>query len=295
MYFHKKTFGEKLFDFLIYLILILVMIITLYPLYYVLVASFSSVSEIAKHGAVMLWPRGFSLEAYKAVFHDKMILIGYRNTLIYVTLGTTVNMTITILTAYALSRKWLMGRGVFMFFVVVTMFFSGGLIPTFLVVKKLGLYNKIWALILPGAMSAWNMIMMRTFFMGIPDSLEESAKVDGANDFQILLRIILPLSKPIIAVMILFYAVGHWNSWFGASIYLQDRNLWPLQLILREILIQGRTADMGSINSTPNSAREIAKNLKYATVIITTAPILLIYPFLQKYFVEGIMIGSIKG
>lgn len=290
---YKKTLGDYIFDSFNYIMLILLMIFTFYPLYYIFVASLSSVSEIAKHGSIMLFPRGFTLEAYTAVFKNKMILIGYRNTLLYVFLGTSLNMLMTILGAYALSRKWLMGKKIFMFMIVVTMFFGGGLIPSFIVVQKLGLYNSFWALIIPGAVSAWNIIMMRTYFLGIPDSMEESARVDGANDFQILFKIILPLSTPIIAVMILFYAVGHWNSWFGASIYLQKRELWPLQLILREILIQGRTADMGAINTSTNQA-QTAKNLKYATVVVSTLPILLVYPFLQKYFVQGIMIGSLK-
>lgn len=205
-------------------------------------------------------------------------------------------MLMTIFGAYTLSRKWLMGRKVFMVIIVITMFFGGGLIPSFLLVKELGLYNTIWALIIPGAVSSWNIILMRTHFLGISDSLEESAKMDGANDFHVLFRIILPVSTPILAVMTLFYAVGHWNSWFAASIYLKDRNLYPLQLVLRSILLSGSLQDMGDtgITTSPN-AREIAKGLKYATVIVATVPILFVYPFVQKYFIKGIMIGSLKG
>jgi putative aldouronate transport system permease protein len=290
---YRKTPGDYIFDTINYSLLFLLMLATIYPLYYILVASLSSPAAIAKHGTLMLFPVDFNFNAYKAVFSNEMILIGYKNTLRYVVIGTSLNMIMTIFAAYALSRKWLMGRRIFMLMIVITMFFGGGLIPSFLIVQKLGLYNKFWALILPGAVGAWNIIMMRTYFMTIPDSLEESARVDGANDFHILFRIILPVSTPIIAVMILFYSVGHWNSWFGAAIYLQNRKLFPLQLILREILIQGRTADMGNITSNANQV-QIAKNLKYATVIVSTVPILFVYPFLQKYFVQGIMIGSIK-
>lgn len=295
MYQYKKTIGERIFDFSNYFLLTLLMLVTMYPLYYILVASLSSTAQIAKHGQMMLYPMGFNLDSYKAVFENPMILIGYRNTIFYVLTGTSLNMIMTLFAAYGLSRKWLMGREVFMFVIIVTMFFGGGLIPSFLVVQKLGMYNTMWALIIPGAVSAWNIVMMRTYFQGIPDSMEESAKVDGANDFQVLFRIIVPLSKPIMAVMVLFYAVGQWNAWFGASIYLRNRNLWPLQLVLREILIQGRTADMGQVAGAPGSQIQIAKNLKYATVMVSTLPILFVYPFLQKYFVKGIMIGSLKG
>ena len=289
---YKKTFGEKVFDTFVYVLLTLLMIATFYPIYYIFVASLSSVSEIAKHGNFMLFPKGFTLETYIAVFQNEMILTGLRNTIFYVILGTASNMILTIIAAYGLSRRWLKGRKIIMFGIVFTMFFSGGLIPSFMIVQNLGLYNTIWALLLPGAMSAWNLIMMRTYFMGLPVSLEESARIDGANDFQILFRVILPTAKPILAVMVLFYAVGHWNSWFPASIYLQNRELYPLQLILREILIQGRVADFGG--NSANVTHQVAKNLKYATIIVSTIPILLVYPFIQKYFVKGVMLGSLK-
>lgn len=289
---YKRTFGEKVFDIVIYILLTLLMLATFYPIYNIFVASISSVSEIAKHGSLMLYPRGFTLETYKAVFQNEQILKGLRNTLLYVILGTAINMLLTTFAAYGLSRKWLKGRRVIMFGIVFTMFFSGGLIPSFMIVQKLGIYNTIWALLLPGAMSAWNLIMMRTYFLGLPASLEESARIDGANDFQILFRVVLPTSKPILAVMVLFYAVGHWNSWFSASIFLQNRELYPLQLILREILIQGRVADFGG--NAANVTHQVAKNLKYATIIVSTIPILIVYPFIQKYFVKGVMLGSLK-
>ena len=293
---HKKTSGDYIFDTMNYFLLIFLMLITVYPIYYILIASMSSPAAIAKHGAMMFWPEDITFKYYKAVFENPMIFIGYRNTIFIVAVGTTINMIMTIFAAYTLSRKWLMGRRLFMVIIVITMFFGGGLIPSFLLVKQLGLYNSIWALIIPGAVSSWNIILMRTYFMGIPDSLEESAKMDGANDFYVLFGIILPVSTPILAVMTLFYSVGHWNSWFAASIYLKDKNLYPLQLVLRSILLSGSLQDMGEtgINTSPN-AREIAKGLKYATVIVSTLPILFVYPFIQKYFIKGIMIGSLKG
>ncbi len=293
---YRRTIGDYLFDSANYFILIVLVLITLYPLYYILVASLSSPAAIAKHGVMMFWPEDVTMKYYKAVFDNPMIAVGYRNTIFLVVVGTAINMLLTIFAAYALSRKWLMGRNIFMFVIVITMFFGGGLIPSYLLVRQLGLFNTIWALIIPGAVSSWNVIMMRTYFIGIPDSLEESARMDGANDFHILFRIILPVSMPIIAVMILFYAVGHWNAWFSASIYLKDKELYPLQLVLRSILINNSLREMGDTGYTSSgSAREITKGLKYATVIASTLPILCIYPFVQKYFIKGIMIGSIKG
>lgn len=289
---YKQTLGDRLFDTFIYIALTILMLSTFYPLYYIFVVSLSSIGEIAKHGSIMLFPRGFTLEAYEAVIANPNILKGFRNSVFYVVAGTAINMVLTTFAAYGLSKRWLKGRRIIMFMIVFTMFFGGGLIPSFLVVQKLGLYNTVWALLLPGAMSAWNMIMMRTYFMGISESLDESARIDGANDFQILFWVYLPVSMPILAVMVLFYAVGHWNSWFAASIYLQNRDLYPLQLILREILIQGRIADFGG--DTTNITQQVAKNLKYATIIVSTIPILVVYPFIQKYFVKGVMLGSLK-
>ncbi|HET7658572.1 MAG TPA: carbohydrate ABC transporter permease [Bacillales bacterium] len=293
MHHHRRSLGDHIFDTVNYVILVVLMILTFYPFYYIFVGSLSDVSQIAKHGALLFFPKGFTLNTYKAVLQDPRILTGFRNTIFYVVVGTSINMILTTFAAYALSRKWLAGRKIIMFFIVVTMFFSGGLIPNFLVVQKLGMFNTVWALLLPGAMSAWNLIVMRTYFLTLPVSLEESARIDGANDFQILLKVILPISKPIIAVMFLFYAVDHWNSWFPASIYLQDKSMYPLQLVLREILIQGRVADFGGLDMG-HVTRAVAKNLKYATIIVSTVPILLVYPFIQKYFVKGVMIGSLK-
>ncbi len=241
----------------------------------------------------MLKPLGFSLEAYKLVFENPMILTGYRNTLFYVTVGTSINLLMTSLSAYVLSRKNVMFKNAMMM-VVFTMFFSGGLIPFYLTVRELGLSDSMWAVILPTAMSTYNMIVMRTAFTAIPDSLEESARIDGANDFTILFRIILPLSLPVVAVMILFYAVGHWNAWFNAMIFLRTRDKYPLQIVLREILIASSTDDM-TTNVDSLDKEPLGETIKYATIIVATLPILMVYPFLQKYFVQGIMIGALKG
>lgn len=221
-----------------------------------------------------------------------MIFLSYQNTVIYVVLGTVINIFMTTLGAYGLSRKNVLLSNAIMFFIVFTMFFSGGLIPMYLLMQNLSLINTRWAMWLPGMIGTTNLIIMRTSFKAIPSSLEESARIDGANDFVILYRVIVPLSKPVIAVMLLYYGVGHWNSWFNAMIYLQDRNLYPLQLILREILIDSTTdvIELGGDDSEP-----IAQTIKYATIMVATVPILCVYPFLQKYFVKGVMIGAIKG
>lgn len=261
-------------------------------MWYVLVSSFSDAYAIAS-GQVKLLPVGFNLNAYKLVFSDQNIWSSYGNTIFYVVVGTIINLIMTTLGAYPLSRRNLHGRNFVMAFIVFTMFFSGGLIPAYLNIRELGLFDTRWALILPGAVNAFNLIVMRTFFQSIPDSLIESAKIDGAHDFKVLWKIVLPLSMPVLAVMTLFYAVGHWNSWFSAMIYLQDRSLFPLQLILREILIQSSAQNMLT-NATQDEVHRISESIKYATIIVATVPILMIYPFLQRYFVKGVMIGALK-
>ncbi|GIP33402.1 carbohydrate ABC transporter permease [Paenibacillus sp. J2TS4] len=288
----KRTWGERLFDSLNTVFLLLCSVVFLYPMWYVLISSFSDAYAIAS-GQVKLFPVGFNLNAYKLVFSDDNIWTSYGNTIFYVVVGTIINLIMTTLGAYPLSRKGLHGKNIIMAFIVFTMFFSGGLIPAYLNIRELGLFDTRWALLLPGAVSAFNLIVMRTFFQSIPDSLIESAKIDGAHDFKVLWKIVLPLSMPVIAVMTLFYAVGHWNSWFGAMIYLQDRSLFPLQLILREILIQSSAQNMlSSVNV--DEANRISESIKYATIIVATVPILVIYPFLQRFFVKGVMIGAIK-
>jgi putative aldouronate transport system permease protein len=243
-------------------------------------------------------PLGFSLKGYELVFKNKDVINGFLNTIFYVVVGTSINLLLTSMSAYVLSRKDLLWGKFIMFMVTFTMFFSGGLIPLFLQVDRLGLYNTRWAIILPGAISVWNLILMRTSFLGIPDSLEESARMDGANDFTVLFRIILPVSKATLAVIALFYAVGQWNSWFNAMIFLRDRSKYPLQLILREILINNDTREMmsGAKGNAQFVRDDAYKSLiQYCTIVVATIPILFVYPFLQKYFVKGVMIGSIKG
>lgn len=288
----KRTVGEIIFDNLNVVLLIVLSFLFLYPMWYVLVSSFSDAYAIAS-GKVRFWPVGFNLNAYKLVFSDKTIWAAYANTVFYVVAGTLINLVFTSFAAYPLSRKNLDGKGFFMAMIVFTMFFSGGLIPAYLNVRDLGLYDTRWALLLPGAISAFNLIVMRTFFQSIPEGLVESGKIDGANDFTVFWRIVLPLSMPVIAVMTLFYAVNHWNSWFAAMIYLQDRELFPLQLILREILIQSSAQNMLT-SATQDEVFRISESIKFATIIVATVPILCIYPFLQKYFVKGVMIGAIK-
>lgn len=290
----KKTTADKVFDCANAIILCLLMVATLYPFVYVVFSSLSNPGELAANTGLLFRPAGFSLEAYKAVLKNPLILSGYRNTIFIVLTGTTMNIIMTSMGAYVLSRKNFFWKSLLTALIIFTMFFGGGLIPSFLLVKGLGLRGSLWALIIPGVISTWNLIIMRTYFSSIPDSLEESAKIDGANDFIILFKIILPLSLPVIAVMVLYYGVAHWNAWFGAMVYLTKRELYPLQLILREILIINNTDDMlMGVDSTER--QYISETLKYATIIVATLPILCIYPFLQRYFVKGVMIGALKG
>ncbi|SUA98569.1 binding-protein-dependent transport system inner membrane protein [Paenibacillus thiaminolyticus] len=290
---NNMSLGERIFEVFNILFLILLCLVTLYPFIYVLFASLSEPAWVVQQRGLIWHPSGLNLEAYRLVFDNPMITSGYLNTLFIVSAGTFLNVFMTALGAYGLSRQNVMWKNPIMFFIVFTMFFSGGLIPSYLLVTGLGMLDSLWALIIPGAVSAFNLIIMRTAFQSIPHSLEESAKLDGANDFTVMIRIILPLSMPVIAVMILFYGVGHWNSWFGAMIYLRDRELYPLQLVLREILITNSTDSMLTSAGTADKM-PIGETIKYATIIVATVPILLLYPFLQKYFVKGVMIGAIK-
>ena len=291
----KMSLGEKIFEIFNMLFMLLLMTITIYPLLYVAFASVSQPDEMIKHTGLLLHPLGFTVGAYKMVFENPMILQSYFNTIVYVITGTAVNIVMTTLAAFVLSRRGFMLKNALMMLIVFTMFFNGGLIPSYLVVRSLGIYNTMLALILPTSISTYNLIIMRTYFNSLPYSMEESAKIDGANALVILLKIILPLSMPIIAVMLLFYGVGHWNSWFSAMIYLRNRELYPLQLILREILISSSTDNMLT-NLSPTTDKEpVSEIVKYATIMVATIPILFVYPFLQKYFVKGVMIGAIKG
>lgn len=271
------------------------MLVTLYPMLYVVMASFSEGIALTSHSGFLFYPVGHvNLEAYKAVFSNPNILLGYGNTLFILVIGVVLQIFMTSIGAYVLSRKSFALKTAIMFFITFTMFFQGGLIPFYLLIKDLGLINNIFSLVLPFLISAYNLIIMRTSFSAIPISLEESAKLDGASHFSIYSKIIMPLSKPVIAVMVLYYGVGIWNGWFWASVFLRDRSLFPLQLILREILISNDISSMTQGSSGADVAA-IAESIKYATIIVATLPVLVVYPFLQKYFAKGVMIGAIKG
>ena len=291
----KESPSRKAFNVFNIIFMLCMIVITLYPLLYVVFASLSDSNELMKHSGLLLKPVGFSWAAYKAVFQNPNILQGYKNTIIVLISSVAVSMFLTCLAAYVLSRKNVLFNGIITFIIMFTMFFSGGMIPTYLLVNNLGLTNTYWALILPTAISTYNMIIMRTGFAAIPESLEESAKIDGANHFTILFKIVIPLAKPTMAVIVLYYAVACWNSWFNAMIYLQKRrDLQPLQLILRGIFIENDTSNMQDGN-VGQDTESIAESIKYAVIVVATLPILAIYPFLQKYFIKGIMIGAVKG
>ncbi|KGA82515.1 sugar ABC transporter permease [Lysinibacillus fusiformis] len=291
----KESKGDRAFTIFNYIFLAIVAVVVLYPLIFVLSASLSN-PEYVISGDLWLWPKEFTVEAYEKVFQNPDIINGFINTLKYTFFGTLLNIVMTICAAYPLSRRNLKGKGFIMAFMVFTMFFSGGLIPTYLLIRDLGMINTFWVMIIPNAVAVWNIIIMRTFFQSIPYELEESAMIDGAGNFRILWSIVLPLSLPVMAVMVLFYAVGHWNSYFQALIYLQDQDKFPLQLILRQILIQGQADDMIQATSESFLAQKLSvEGLKYAVLIVANLPMLMLYPFLQKYFVKGVMIGSLKG
>lgn len=292
----KKSFGGKTFDVLNTLFLILLIVITLYPCYYVLVASVSNPVKIYEGSPLLLWPKDFAIYSYKQVIKDTQIWNGYRNTIFYVTCGTFLSVLLTTTAAFAASRKTLPGKNIIIFLIMFTMYFSGGLIPTYMVVSKLGLLNTPFAMILPQAVSTYNLIITLSYFRGMPESLVEAAKIDGASDFKVYSRIMVPLAKPIIAVISLYYAVAIWNNYFSALIYINDRNLYPLQLVLREILVQNdTTSSQGALNVSSIDSAAYAANIKYAIIVVSTVPILCLYPFIQKYFVKGVMIGAVKG
>ncbi len=297
---HKRKIRQSPedvgFSIVTYLLATLALLITLYPLLYAVSASFSDPMQVIK-GNVILFPKGFTLTAYRAVARNTSMLIGYRNTLFYTLIGTTINLVMTIAVAYPLSKKDFRGRSLLTVLFTITMFFSGGMVPNFLLIKQLGLYNSIAALILPGAVSAWNLVIMRTYFQNsIPEEICESAYIDGCSNIGTLLRIVLPLAMPIIAVMILFYGVDHWNSYFNALLYLKDRGKYPLSLVLREVLLQGFGQEkMGAEIVDTVGDLLLYETLKYAVIIVSSLPMLLLYPLLQRYFVKGVMVGSIKG
>lgn len=297
----KETKRDKVFLICNYIYVFIAFLIVFYPLVYMISASISNPKFVAS-GEMWLLPKGITFDGYKRVFENSSIWVGYGNTILYTVVGTVINLVVTLPAAYALSRKDFVGRNFFMGMFMVTMFFSGGLVPSYLLVKQLGMINTIWAIVIPSAASIWNIIVSRTFFQSsIPKELQEAAQIDGCTNVRLFIKIILPLSMPIIAVMALFYGVGNWNSYFSALIYLNDSFKYPLQLVLRQILVlqemsaQGGGAIDASTAAAMNSKAEIAALVKYAVIIVATLPVIVIYPFLQRYFVQGVMIGSVKG
>lgn len=290
---------DKIFDVVNLIFLTMGLIIVLYPLIFIISASISD-PLIVSSGQMWLFPKNITFEGYQRVFRDSMIWVGYKNTIIYTLLGTLISVSLTLSAAYPLSRKDFYGRSIFVAFFTFTMFFSGGLIPTYMLIRNLKMINTLWVMIIPGAVGVWNLVIVRTYYnTTIPEELQEAALIDGCSNLKIFIKIILPLSKPIIAVMALFYGVGQWNSYFGALIYLNSKEMFPLQLVLRDILIVNQFSNemMKTAEMVEEIARraEIASIIKYALIIVSTLPIILVYPFLQKYFVKGIMIGALKG
>ena len=291
----RRSTGDMVFDIVNYTLLVLVLIIVIYPLWFVVIASFSD-SRAVLDGEVWLWPNDFQLDAYVRVFKDSRIMRGYANTIFYPLAGTALNIVGTVVAAYPLSRKDFVGRNVIMMLLAFTMYFSGGLIPTYLIYKQLRIVNTVWVMILPGMVSVYNLIIVRTFFQGIPFELQEAAFIDGANNFAILRKVIVPLSKPVLAVMVIFYGVGHWNEFFNALVFLSKKELAPLQLVMRDILITASSSiSEGTGGAAIADKARLAESLKYSVIIVSSLPVLLLYPFLQKYFVKGVMLGAIKG
>lgn len=290
-----RTWHERLADAIIILIMTALMIVTVYPLLYTVFASFSDARRLLNHMGPLWQPiRPYTLQGYKLTLGNASIGLGFQNTLWYVLVGTFLSLTATGLGAFVLSRKTFLPRKLCMKLITFTMFVNGGIIPLFIIVRGLGIYNTRWAFFLPWLISSFNMIIMRTFFEGIPDSMEESALLDGANDLQILFHIYLPLSTAVLAVITMYYGVGYWNSYYPSLMFHTNRQLYPLQMFLREVLIANSKSQAGDITAMAEEAyyREL---VKYCTVVVTTVPILIVYPFLQRYFVKGVMIGAIKG
>lgn len=292
----RQSRTDRVFDGFNILFMCIIVLVMLYPLIYVLSASFSDPMDVLS-GRVFLLPKNFNLRAYEKVFNNASLLQGYWNTICYTVVGTCINLVMTIAGAYPLSRKDLYGRNVIMIVIVFTMYFSGGMIPTYLIIKQLNLIDKFWVMVLPNAIVTTNLIVMRTFFRtSIPDALFEAAEIDGASSMRTLFKLVLPLSLPIIAVQVLFYAVGHWNAYFNALIYLTSRSKYPLQMVLREIIMQNQVSSLldMSVESVTDTAL-LAESIKYAAIVIASAPVLALYPVIQKYFTKGVMLGAIKG
>ena len=290
---NHRTTGEKIFAVFNTIILCMLVVVTLYPCLYVLFASFSEPLEFYRSNKLLLAPAGFSLESYKHVFKSSLIWTGYANTAFYVIVGTTCNVFATVLGGYCLSRRNLPGKSFILMAMAFTMYFHGGMIPNFILVRSLGLLDTRAAMFLPDLISTYNMVIVITYFKGLPESLEEAAIIDGANEWTVLFKILLPLSKPVVAVIALYYAVGIWNDFMTAVLYISSQDKYPLQLVLREILISGSLQAQEAQQVNDASASE--ETIKYAVMVVSTAPILCVYPFIQRYFTKGVMIGAIKG
>lgn len=291
----KKSKGDRAFDLGLILISLFIILIIAYPLYFVVIASFSK-PEAVLGGKLRFLPIGFNVESYQMVLAERKVWIGYRNTILYTVLGTCINLVLTTLAAYPLSRKDMPFRGPLTFVASFTMLFGGGMIPVYMVVRGLGMTDTIWAMVIPNALATYNMLVMKNYFQSsIPDELQEAAAIDGCDHFRTLLRVVLPLSAPIVAVIVLFYAVGHWNAFFNAVIYLRKQELYPLQIILRDILLQNSLEAVGGDMTGMYEKVMRGETMKYALIIVASAPVIALYPFVQKYFVKGVMVGAIKG
>ena len=291
----KKSRGDKVFDIVLISISLLIILVIAYPLYFVIIASFSQ-PEAVLGGKLRLLPVGFNLESYKMVLTERKVWVGYRNTLLYTVFGTFINLVLTTLAAYALSRKDMPWRTPLTFIISFTMLFGGGMIPVYMVVRNLHLTDTPWAMIIPNAIATYNLLVMKNYFQSsIPEELQEAAAIDGCSHFKTLMKVVLPLSTPILAVIVLFYAVGHWNAFFNAVIYLRNQELFPLQTVLRDILLQNSLEAVGGDLTGMYEKVMRGETMKYALIIVASAPVIIMYPFVQKYFVKGIMVGAIKG
>ena len=292
----NATLGSRIFDVMNYLIVTLIALTTLFPFIYIISASFATEYEITTRPMFII-PQDVTLNAYKFIFSSNKILQGFRNSIFITVCGTAINLFFTVTMAYALSKKRLRGRNFFLNMVIISMFFSGGMIPGYIIIANvLNLKNTFWAVLLPGAISSYNLMIVKNFFQGIPQELEESAAIDGSTDIGILWKIVLPLSLPVLATFGLFYAVGHWNAYFGAMIYITGaKEKWPLQVLLRELIILANGSAGDITNMDPEFIQPPEQSVKMAVIVVSTVPIMCVYPFLQKYFVKGVMVGALKG
>lgn len=295
----RDSLGDRIMVTFIYMFLILLSVSTLYPFLNAIVISLNEGLDTSK-GGITLWPREFTWENYRVVFQDERLMSGFFVSVLRTVIGTVTAILATAIFSYGMSRRELMGRKYYMIICIITMYFGGGLIPTFLLIRELGLMNSFWVYIIPSLISVWNMIIFRTFFQGLPAGLEESAKIDGCGNWGTLFRVVLPLSGPVIATLALFTAVGHWNEWFLASIYISDEKLLPIQTILKQILAsnivseQTASMDAAALAHLQKAKTITSKSLSMATMMVATLPIVLVYPFVQKYFVKGVLVGSLK-